>query len=372
MARRSWVIVILLLLSTVGPAAGQERNRALSGVARPGRVDVPVLEVRQSGGEFERWGRELSVDAPKAEVFRWGTRAAGVVSGTWKVMDGPPGSSAEVLGTGSAGRAPGSGRVSLFRIDFTRVFPSGPRPGTSYWVVVEPVDASGRKGLTSMPVRMTYVGSTNPEIAGRIRNVYTTTPRSGPGAPKSFKIGFLRDLARELGEEALVEAGFLPSTTVPDASVRLTPVEPLASSNHSSSRHNLAFRRPAWVHFAGTGVATFEGDLGRTNLRFYLEPNAIFLVDVQVEAKVNLTLEMGKELTSPCYLDFQSDTKEFPLIKGSHHLLATIQRVPELAASIEDQTSLCPLYVHIVPGSADYTSSYQWKFESAELTKLSP
>ncbi|MEJ2340428.1 MAG: hypothetical protein P8Y15_16270, partial [Gemmatimonadales bacterium] len=107
---------LLLAMASGNPALAQEPTKELLRAARPHeRVLVPVLEVRQLSGEFERWGGEVTLTAPAAEVFRWSTPATGIASASRSVMDGPPGADAAVVGSGSAGNAPRAGSVSVFR-----------------------------------------------------------------------------------------------------------------------------------------------------------------------------------------------------------------------------------------------------------------
>ena len=76
MTRRSLLTASLLLHAAGVPAFGQEPTNQLLGTHLYDRVLSPVLEVRQLSGEFERWGREMTVTAPNAEVFRYALRTA--------------------------------------------------------------------------------------------------------------------------------------------------------------------------------------------------------------------------------------------------------------------------------------------------------
>ncbi|MEJ2152575.1 MAG: hypothetical protein P8Y29_06435, partial [Gemmatimonadota bacterium] len=149
--------IVMSLVAVGHPASGQETNPALRSIRPHDLLLGPVFEIQEQSGEFERWGREITVTAPEVEVFRWSTRMPETTSAKWSVMDGPPGSGAELLATGSVRNVPQPGRVSLFRIDFRRLLPSRP-PATAktYWVVLESVSSAGQTGPKSAPVQVTY------------------------------------------------------------------------------------------------------------------------------------------------------------------------------------------------------------------------
>ena len=142
-------------------AFGQETNPALRARPEHMRAVIPLLEVQQLGGEFERWGHEVTVNTPKAEVFRWriGSQIAGAM---WKVLDGPPGSGAVVLGSGSAGAVPAAGGVTAFNIDFRSLLAGTPPAGTAYWVVLETRVRAGQAASQSNPVQVSYAAPNAP------------------------------------------------------------------------------------------------------------------------------------------------------------------------------------------------------------------
>jgi len=167
---------IILVQST---ALGQDPTRVLRAQPEHMWAVIPLLEVRQRGGDSELWGHEVTVNTPQAQTFRWriGSQAAGA---TWKVMDGPPGSGAVVMGSGSAGRAPAAGSVTVFTIDFRTILPAGTPPaGTAFWVVLETRVRAGQTASQSNPVQVTYAAP-DKRVAARPREPAGRQPEPSP------------------------------------------------------------------------------------------------------------------------------------------------------------------------------------------------
>jgi CubicO group peptidase (beta-lactamase class C family) len=161
MARSSLLIASLLVIGAGSHAAAQDPTNPLLRLApQAERVLTSTLEVREFSGEFERWGDEVTSAAPKVETFRWRTSEGGVGSAGWKVLDGPPGSRAAVVASGSAGSAPPLGKVTAFTIDFAAILDTSFPAGRTYWVTLEAVGRVGQVRSVSAPVRINFV-STN-------------------------------------------------------------------------------------------------------------------------------------------------------------------------------------------------------------------
>ena len=374
MTKRSLLTASLLLIAAGDLAVGQEpTNQLLRETRYHERVLSPVLEVREFSGEFERWGRDMTVNAPKAEVFRWSTPASGTASARWSVLDGPPGSDAAVVGSGSAGSAPRAGSVTVFRIDFRKFFPSGPpAEGTTYWVVLEPVDAAGQAGPQSMPVQLTYAAQLDPAaFAGREGDVVAP---SQIALSKTSKLTFLRDFLEQFpdlpakvteGAEAAVATGDLP-----DAHVRLTPREPviftimpgLGLKPHML--HMLSFDQPwqaePWVGHRPDGWVKFREGTGRVFMTLSLEPDQFYLLQMSVgmgDPEATLFLR-----TYGCLIDFEGSaeafaTKEFSVSPGDNHLLAMVGKPASLPSE-----EICSFFLT--------SGAVEWRFFSAELSKL--
>jgi len=376
MTKCSLLTASLLLLAAGDLAVGQEpTNQLLRETRLHERVLSPVLEVREFSGEFERWGREMTVNAPKAEVFRWSTPASGTASATWAVLDGPPGSGAAVVGSGSAGSAPRAGSVTVFRIDFRKFFPSTPPAGgTTYWVVLEPVDAAGQAGPQSMPVQLTYAAQLDPAaFAGREGDVVAP---SQIALSTTLKLTFLRNLIGEFpdlpaklteGAEAVV------ATDEPLFRVRLTPREPVNYEVEGNAGppvfHFLKFTR---VHtlmshtchgtlISCSGTASFP-ESGDVHMAFSLVAGQLYLLDIMIEViGTGLTLE----LDSSCQIDGLQQEKTFPVPLGFSQLLAVIERLPSLPEG-------CVLFLSLSQDPPDYGSwTPKWTFYYAEITRLS-
>jgi hypothetical protein len=376
MTRRALLTASLLLLAAGDLVVGQEpTNQLLRDTRQHDRVLVPVLEVREFSGEFERWGREMTVDAPKAEVFRWSTPVSGTASATWTLLDGPPGSGAAVVGSGSAGSAPREGSVTVFRIDFRKFFPSGlPAGGTTYWVVLEPVDAVGQAGSMSMPVQVTYAnqaGQADPAaFAGREGDIVAPTQIA---LSKTSKLLFLQDLVAKsvelLGEDSDALATAAETGDVPDAQARLTPREGVSfdatpAAVSGGTPHWLEFSEPwvarSWGPNRPDGHVTFRDGTGRAAINLSLEPGQFYLLDISVwmeDPEGTFFLR-----SYGCQIDFEGSvgefsTKDFPVTWGDHHLLAMVGD-----PSFDPSETACRFWL----GS----DAVEWAFQSAELSKL--
>jgi len=371
------ILAVLHFAVPQSSPAQEPTNQLLRDTRQHDRVLVPVLEVREFSGEFERWGREMTVNAPKAEVFRWSTPVSGTASARWSVLDGPPGSGAAVVGSGSAGSAPQAGSVTVFRIDFRKLVPSGPPAGgTTYWVVVEPVDAAGQAGSESMPVQVIYAAQLDiAAFAGREADIVAQKQMA---LSKTSKLAFLQALVAKSVELLSEDSDALVAATtddIPDATVRLTPREPVsfafsaAAVPDSSKPHQLEFTTPLHVmshtSYQPMGLAQLRPG-GGIIMRFNLEPEQIYLLDVRVQTLDPVTLTVT--FHHQCLVDFQQQPKDFVLADAMHHqLLATVQRTQSAPA---DQ--LC--FFTLNSREHSYSASdhwFLWAFLSAELTKLS-
>ncbi len=381
MTRRSLLTAGLLLLAAGDPVVGQEpTNQLLRTAPQHERILGPVLEVRQLSGEFEQWGREVTVTAPSAEVFRWSTPASGIASAMWSVMEGPPGSDASVVGSGSAGTAPRTGSVTVFRIDFRKFMPSGPPAGgKTYWVVLEPVDAVGQARPTSLPVQVTYAnqaGQANiAAFAGREADMAAPTQMA---LSKTSKLAFLQELVAKsvelLGEDS--DVAVAATDDIPDAQVRLTPMEPISFAvspdaiNPSSSPHKINIEDADWVMFWSwdypEGTATFSIG-GAVEISIHLEAGETYLLDVEVFTNRDVTLYLKPTDFMYCLVDYQSEQKDFSLGPGAHHLLATVMRPPSLSSNVG-----CRFFLKrgAAPGYNPSTHPTLWSFRSIELTRL--
>ena len=363
MTRRSLLTGSLLLLAAGDLAVGQEpTNQLLRDTRQHDRVLVPVLEVREFSGEFERWGREMTVKAPKAEVFRWSTPVSGTASATWSVLDGAPGSGSAVVGSGSAGSAPQAGSVAVFRIDFRKFFPAGPPAGgTTYWVVVEPVDAAGQVGPESMPVQVNYAAPVDPAaFAGREGDVVAPTQIA---MSKTSKLAFLQDLVAKSVELLLVEdvdglEAAAATGDIPDAQIRLTPREPRSVDVEAGALpkiymnvalpHYLRFIRMSDVRDMPSSPRAESPRSGVVGLFFSLVPDQLYLLVIGIES-AGLTLELdspaaGVLAKHRCPIDLLLQKKIFQVPAGPAQLVAIIKRSDSLSAYDN-----CGFVLHVSP-----------------------
>lgn len=395
MTKRALLTASLLLLAAGDLIVAQEpTNQLLRDTRQHDRVLVPVLEVREFSGEFERWGREMTVNAPKAEVFRWSTPVSGTASATWTLLDGPPGSGAAVVGSGSAGSAPREGSVTVFRIDFRKFFPSGlPAGGTTYWVVLEPVDAAGQAGPASLPVQVTYAnqaGQANiAAFAGREADIVAPTQMA---LSKTSKLAFLQALVAKSVELLSEDSDALVAATtddIPDATVRLTPQEPLTLVDdppqpipdsvmtlaivkrpHFAAFHRMISTHPRPQDGHATGVATAPRN-GTVQLWLTLMPGQLYLLDIQIEVVESTGLELAIE--SDCVIDFDAQTNYYTVPPGPVQLLAVVNRPASKQPNSGCTFSLREAWYRtdFVPEKPfhEYTIP-RWEFHSAELTEL--
>jgi hypothetical protein len=354
----------LLLLAVGSPVLGQERNQALRQLRQADRVLSPDLEIRELSGEFERWSKAVTVTAPGVEVFRWSTPASGTATARWSVLNGPPGSEASVLGSGSAGSAPEPGSVTAFRIDFRRVIPAGqPTAGRTYWVVLEPLDAARQAGPLSAPVQVTYAGQVDiGAFAGREADI--ATPPQGALSQRA-KLAFLRDLAGNLAAapaRATLE-DLLKNGSVGFASgIRLTVSNSVvfpANLAPQESPHSLYLYRPSrvwgWRPDAPEGMARLIDPISWITLNYRLEPTQLYLLDIVVDIGGEGTLRLNP--AHDCTIDLASDSKELQVSAGYQHVVAVINSSGAECLITIKMSSSPPPPLH---------------FYSAELTRLVP
>jgi hypothetical protein len=361
-----YAVLSLILLMLPDVSAGQEpTEQLLRQMPQHERIVGPVLEVREFSGEFERWGRAITISTPNVELFRWSTNSSRITSATWSILDGPPDSGASIVGSGSAGPAPDSGSVRVFRIDFRKFFPSGPPAGgRSYRVILEPVDAQGQAGPTSMPVQVRYGARLDlAAFAGREGDIVAQKQMS---LAKASKLAFLQALARKhVDLVANVAQGDVPDTTV-----RLTPRGPVVEVEGSAMPHVLGYRRSSDVRPATCQVAWVEGCFGEADfpqsgevrMGLRMEPGHLYLLDMSIKNVAGLPFE----LNSLCRIDGLQQNKIFPAPEQSDwaHLLAVIEMPP---SHWNDQ------YCSVSLSQASSTTgdgSVTWTFYSAELTRL--
>jgi hypothetical protein len=356
MRKSCYAVLSLTLLVLPGVSAGQEpTNQLLRQLRQADRVLSPHLEIREFGGEFERWSKAVTVSAPGVEVFRWSTLASGTVAARWSVMDGPPGSGASVLGSGSAGSAPEPGSVTAFRIDFSQLFQAGPPArGATYWVVLEPLDAARQAGPISAPVQVTYAGQVDiGAFAGREADIVAQKPMS---LSNTSKLVFLRDLVRQHADAL---AGSTADVAFGDA-IRLTPGAPIHPSPDASAqgeRHWLEFENADVYAVWGAPLPEGRANLGNASwidLNIGVLPkDRPFLLDIYAGGWSGGELQL--ESPAGCSINFQPGPagQSFVFSGDAEHLLAVVQQTIE--------ATRCRFRLH---------SNERWVFLSAELSQV--
>lgn len=129
----------------------------------PRITQTPTLEVRQLGGEFEKWGDSMTINYPQKLLFRWGNARSNATSAQWQVSLKPfPHGSAPLeyplLKRGSLSKVPQKGKVNWFRIDFAKFLSKRP-PSTPKFYFVRLVQLGANKkpvGVPSLPVTIVY------------------------------------------------------------------------------------------------------------------------------------------------------------------------------------------------------------------------
>ncbi|MEJ2339506.1 MAG: hypothetical protein P8Y15_11545 [Gemmatimonadales bacterium] len=274
----------------------------------------------------------------------------------------------------------------MFRIDFRTFMPSGPPAGgKTYWVVLEPMDASGQPGMKSMPVQVTYASQLGANIAAFAGREDDMVAQTQMALSKTSKLSFLQELVAKsvelLGESSDALGAAAATGNIPDAAVRMTPRKPISIDVEADALPKLGGTNVPLPHYlrflrivdmtdmTSSPRAEFPRS-GVVAMYFSLAPDQLYLLDVRIESAGR-----GLELDSPglggmakhrCQIDALLQKKVFSVPAGPAQLLAVIKRSDSLSAYDNCGFTL----QESPPAPADGSWTPRWTFFSVELTRL--
>jgi hypothetical protein len=164
----SAIALVLFSLSLFLPALPTVAQRREDGKFGPFITSTSV-EVKEFSGDFEQWGKSLTINSAEPVTFRWSTALDGVASAVWHVTDKPftrnlP--AVKVFAEGTLKTVPKKGHVSQFDINFAQFAPKTPPSlPLNYYVYVTTKNAQKQTiGSPSPTVKIVYQKSTQTPV----------------------------------------------------------------------------------------------------------------------------------------------------------------------------------------------------------------